>query len=40
MAASWIISPVGAGAIAALIYLSVKYLVLNYDPEVDHIPPI
>ncbi|KAJ1468241.1 phosphate transporter family-domain-containing protein [Baffinella frigidus] len=34
VAGSWVISPVGAGCVAALIYLSVKYLVLSFDPEV------
>ncbi|KAJ1493019.1 phosphate transporter family-domain-containing protein, partial [Baffinella frigidus] len=34
IAASWVISPVMSGAIASLIYLSVKYLVLNFEPEV------
>ena len=33
VAASWLISPVSAGVFAALIYLSVKYLVLNFDAE-------
>jgi phosphate/sulfate permease len=33
VAASWVISPVMSGVCAALIYLSLKYIVLNYEEK-------